>query len=252
MENSVSLVITSCDRFDLLKKTLISFFKFNTYPLTEIIIIEDSGKEGTLQKVVNSFSDKQITVLVNKEKLGQLKSIDKAYAQIQSKYIFHCEDDWNFFEYGFIEKSIEILENNKNILSVWLRDINEYSTLRFSKESYLSKDKQAPYKLVYDEILSFNPGLRRTKEYQMIGDFEQYYDSVFEKTISDFYLNHQFVSAILLNAHVEHLGWHRRVLNMRKPRRKLTYRLDSATKRIKAFIYKRFSLGKFSKENKVK
>ena len=38
----VSLVITSCGRFDLLKRTLDSFFEKNTYPIKEIIITEDS------------------------------------------------------------------------------------------------------------------------------------------------------------------------------------------------------------------
>ena len=34
----VSLVVTSCGRFDLLERTLDSFFKYNTYPIKEVII----------------------------------------------------------------------------------------------------------------------------------------------------------------------------------------------------------------------
>jgi hypothetical protein len=38
----VTLVITSCNRIDLLKKTIASFERFNTYPIKKAIIIEDS------------------------------------------------------------------------------------------------------------------------------------------------------------------------------------------------------------------
>lgn len=246
MDNTVSLVITSCDRFDLLKQTLDSFFKFNTYKLNQIIIIEDSSKEKELQKITKNYPEYEFFILSNSDKLGQLKSIDKAYSFVNSNYIFHCEDDWDFFEYGFIEKSLEILEKDKNILSVWLRDINEYNTIKFSDEIYQTNSNEK-YKLVYDDILSFNPGLRRLSEYTLIGNFAQYQNKVFEKSISSFYKENGFLSAILLKPSVEHIGWHRRVLNANKKRYFLIYRLDNFIKKIKASVYKKFSLGKFSK-----
>lgn len=43
LKSDVTLVITSCNRFDLLKKTIESFSRNNTYPIREVIIIEDSG-----------------------------------------------------------------------------------------------------------------------------------------------------------------------------------------------------------------
>jgi len=66
--DTVSLVITSCDRFDLFEKTLESFFKYNTYELNQIIIIEDSGKEEKLNKVLNKFNNINFLTIVNHEK----------------------------------------------------------------------------------------------------------------------------------------------------------------------------------------
>ena len=48
--NDVSLVITSCGRFDLLERTLDSFFEYNTYPIKKVIITEDSTEGKKLEK----------------------------------------------------------------------------------------------------------------------------------------------------------------------------------------------------------
>jgi len=243
MDNTVALVITSCDRFDLLEKTLESFFKHNTYELNEIIITEDSNKEEKLNKILHRYKNiYNIKTIINKTKLGQLKSIDNAYSHVNSKYVFHCEDDWKFLKDGFIEKSIQILKNKK-ILSVWLRDIKEYDTINFSNEIYTTNNIN--YKLVYNEILSFNPGLRRYEDYKLIEKFSKFSKKGFESDISNFYINKGFYSSILSEAYVEHMGWHRRVLNANKKRIALIYTMDNFVKKIKAKIYKVFKLGKF-------
>ena len=122
---TVAVVITSCNRFDLLEKTLDSFFKFNTYPLNQIIIIEDSDKNLKVNTLIKKYKQHNITLIINNKRIGQLNSIHKAYSCVNSDYIFHCEDDWEFFEYGFIEKSLNILSKDRKILSVWLRNIME-------------------------------------------------------------------------------------------------------------------------------
>lgn len=243
-DKTVSLVITSCDRFDLLEETLKSFFNFNTYTLEQIIIIEDSGKEKDLEAVLSKFPTQNFTILINKEKLGQLRSIDKAYSLVKSEYIFHCEDDWEFNEYSFIEKSIEILESNSKILSVWIRDIDEFKNILFSEEIFVSNlnDK---YKMVYNEILSFNPSLRRLKDYEDIVRYSRFESKSFESEISDFYTQKGFNSAILLNSCVKHLGWHRRVANINKNKTKFGYWFDNKIKKLKAKVYKKLSIGKF-------
>jgi hypothetical protein len=53
--------------------------------------------------------------------MGQVSSIDKAYAEVTTPYIMHCEDDWEFYRFGFVEASLEVLEKYDNILQVWIR-----------------------------------------------------------------------------------------------------------------------------------
>ena len=57
------------------------------------------------------------TIIYNETNIGQIKSIDKnIYSLVKTEFIFHCEDDWEFYSYGFIEKSINILSNNLKYL----------------------------------------------------------------------------------------------------------------------------------------
>jgi len=51
MEKSVTLFVTSCGRPHLLKQTLDSFVKYNSYTIEEVIICEDSGIPGIVDFV---------------------------------------------------------------------------------------------------------------------------------------------------------------------------------------------------------
>ena len=62
-----------------------------------------------------------IQVIVNRPSLGQIASIDKAYATVTTPYIFHCEDDWRFFRSGFIESSLALLQLDRSISVVCSR-----------------------------------------------------------------------------------------------------------------------------------
>ena len=41
--SEITLMVTSCGRFDLLKRTLETFDRFNTAPIREVFITEDAG-----------------------------------------------------------------------------------------------------------------------------------------------------------------------------------------------------------------
>jgi len=45
-DSDVTLVVTSCGRFDLLTQTLASFDTFNSMPIREVLITEDSGDKS--------------------------------------------------------------------------------------------------------------------------------------------------------------------------------------------------------------
>ena len=125
MPPSVTVVITSCNRHNLLFNTISSFIKFNTWKhIQKMIIIEDCkisneqavSMESNVLSIVSSLFP--VHIIFNDNNIGQIASIDKAYSFVETPYTFHLEDDWEFYNSGFIEESLNILNIDRNILMV--------------------------------------------------------------------------------------------------------------------------------------
>jgi len=214
-KDTVSVVCTSFNRPDLLERTLHSFFKFNTYPIEDFLVIDDSGKVGCNDHLSDSFQG--VTFQYNTERLGQIESIDLAYSQIASRYIFHLEEDWEFYEEGFIEKSLSILKSNPTVQQVWIR--SEKDTNGHPHYDALRSTNLAEYYIMHKNHnhkwhgFSFNPGLRRMGDYLQHGPYSsisKFYPKqpwVSEMRIGKYMVEHGFVSAIIKgNGFVKHIG----------------------------------------------
>ena len=132
-----SLVITSCGRFDLLRRTIASFLKFADVQPKQYILVEDSGDEN-VREVLAPFNV-PFEILVNKPSLARgggasierlHAAIDRAYAQVKFPYIFHCEDDWEFFRAGFIQESFIVLNALPKASAIMLHGRSEPRGLR--------------------------------------------------------------------------------------------------------------------------
>ena len=55
----VTVVITCCGRLGLLRRTLNTFKKYNTYPIEEYIIVDDSGDPKIKQKYIKERSTRE-------------------------------------------------------------------------------------------------------------------------------------------------------------------------------------------------
>ena len=170
MTDQITLVVTSCGRLNLLQRTLYSFLKFNTYPIAEAIIIEDSGKLDLRASLDIEFPF-PVTIIQNETNLGQIKSIDIAYSQVKMPYIFHCEDDWEFYKPGFIETSLDILRQDPAVLCVWLRAHDDtmghqIEILPHGRYNYMALNFDR-----YWHGFTFNPGLRRTHDCMRLHPF---------------------------------------------------------------------------------
>lgn len=164
--SNMTMVVTSCDRHDLLKQTLNSFAQFADVPMDETIIVEDSAspRPSWLTDTFNASKLGTIVWLQNCKRIGQIYSIDRAYAEVQTDYIFHCEDDWLFKRGGFLTKSRDILDMYPKVSLVALSNL-----------------QRGPYENHFrcGMGLTFNPGLRRLADYKMIGDYESHCTSPF-------------------------------------------------------------------------
>lgn len=171
----VTVVVTSCGRISLLKRTIESFNMFNTYPITEFIIVDDSGNQEVHEELRALFTDCML-ILYPKNR-GLIQCIDDAYSWIKTPYIFHMEDDWEFIHSGFIEKSIVILDNVAEIMQVWIRGYNNPNGHPIDTEVFNVNGVE--YRLVcavphHDPAwhgFTFNPGLRRLSDYLLLAPF---------------------------------------------------------------------------------
>ena len=240
----VTLVITSCGRFDLLKRTLDSFFEKNTYPIKKIIITEDSTEGKKLENLISQYENEKnkhnFCLIINETREGQLKSIDKAYNEVDTEYIFHCEDDWIFLKKGFIEKSLKLLKEDRRLLTVGLRSRKDFKESFFRKEEYISKDGEKFYE-VKDEIFTYNPGLRRKSDNDLFGSHEKLKDKLYEMELSKFYKDRNYRTIYFKEKYVEHIGDKRHVHFSRKGKNSiLDFKIDRMVKKIRYTFLKLF------------
>lgn len=238
MEREITFVLTSCGRLDLLEITLDSFFKYNTYPIKRYIITEDSADPIIFEKckILNrkKYGDK-LEFVFNYEKIGQSKSIDLAYSMVDTEFVFHLEDDYEFYRSGFIERSIDLLDSRPEVLQGWLQSkkdgqVNSIAPKVFRTERGTPFRKIHPTSFYTGRILengeketviryagfTYRPTLKRISDYHILG--KGGYTQFGQEHLVDYYyrdLGYSFVSLTENDedGFVNHIGWTRRVEN---------------------------------------
>lgn len=212
-ERQVTCLLTSCNRFDLLRITLESFFKFNTYDITAFWIYEDSGipVPDDLKK---DFPF--IQWIEPKERTGQIVALDTLWSKCETPYAFMMEDDWETYRSGFIEESMEILEEDKSFLQVWLRErdqANGHPILWQPHGRYgIMKTNHGLW-----TGCCWNPSLKRKSDYERIKSYGKHTQFSrkqpwrAESVIGQLYQKLGYKAAILPNGAIRHIGENRHV-----------------------------------------
>lgn len=207
--SDLTVVLTSCRRPDLLVETLDSFFSTNDYPLREFIIIEDSDDE-TVQTIPSRYPEQPIRVILNGVNIGQHRSIDKAYSEVQAPYILHLEDDWAFPASQVVGKGIEILKRDPQVALVQLRTDADMPR-------DIHRMPNAPGEIAYWRIpptahrvwhsFTFNPTVKRLSDYRKLP--RGYAGFRTEAEISLHYKEEGAIMAWLAGTGISHSGFGR-------------------------------------------
>lgn len=216
----ISLVITSCGRVELLKRTFDSFMRYNDVPLSQIVLIDDSGdnhKHDLILKYFNRYNlDLDIRLIFNETNIGQVNSIDRAYERVTSDLIFHLEEDWEFIRSGFMSQSLEIINNFPKIFTVWLRGTED--TNGHGVELALFEKNGVKYRYMATHQVggcwhgyTWNPGMRRLRDYQKVAPYSNFicegdFAALTECRIGQRYFEKGFNSVSLLDKYVKHIG----------------------------------------------
>jgi GR25 family glycosyltransferase involved in LPS biosynthesis len=113
---NVTVTMTSCKRIDLFTKTVNSFINCCTdlEKVDEWIVIDDnsSDRDRERMKMLYPFIN---FIFKNPEQKGHAVSMNMLTKRIRTKYTFHLEDDWLFFdERNYITECKDILASNPN------------------------------------------------------------------------------------------------------------------------------------------
>jgi GT2 family glycosyltransferase len=215
-ENKVTVVCTSFNRPDLLAVTLRSFHLYNDYPIAEIIVQDDSGVIGCNDHLKEAYPN--VDFRYNQKRIGQIKSIDAAYSTVTTPYIFHMEEDWQFYQSGFIEASLDVLEDRSKVVCVWIRaegDTNGHPTESATLRAGDSTDYKV-MRLHHSRVwhgFTFNPSLRRLSDWKAHGGYSKLATFVpnqpwfSESKIGNYYMRKGFRAAqICGEGFVKHIG----------------------------------------------
>ena len=218
-----TVTLTSCGRFDLLERTLDSLIPCLEESVEKIIVAEDSG-DSSVRDVAKNFigSGIEIETIVNLPKLGQIRSIDRLYSRVNTEWIFHCEDDWEFLANGFIGESFAILKEFDSCSMVSLRGHNSFAEDCFLPENitesgvrYYVADTLSGWRF---SGLQFNPGLRRMRDYRIVGPYAELGKDIGESRVSRAYEALGYRTICLSRPFVRHIGVQRHVFATERDR----------------------------------
>lgn len=219
----IDVIITSYTRFDLLDKTLTSFFEFNTTPVNKLIVYDDFGftRMSPEQKhIFRALTEKyaQVTFMCGDHRIGQIKALDKLHTFVETEWYMSCEDDFQFYRPGFIEESYEIMRGRDKCIQVHLREHNDVNGHPIMKHPDGTFRLKTSYKSIWHGF-SFNPSLRRISDYKRIGSYSKL--ATFNPTrpweaeaaIGKKYMSLGYYAAITPQGYCKHIGNERGIRN---------------------------------------
>jgi hypothetical protein len=209
-----TVALTSCNRHDMLKRTLDSFVACADIFPVHTVIVEDSDAPRPDWLVYPQLGE--ITWVQNGERRGQGYTIDRAYAEVKTEYLFHMEDDRVFLKRGpFIADSHAILSQFPEVICVMLTNHPPWSVKDARYPFPLYKPSAGGLNPVYDGI-AFANGLRRLSDYTKLGiafaEFERGLDitkmtsAVVELYVGDIYRKMEHIIAHLGVGYTGHIG----------------------------------------------
>jgi hypothetical protein len=141
-----------------------------------VIVSEASGVKAANSGILQRYP---FVKYYSGDRMSQVVNIDFAYSKINpnSTFILHFEEDWVVYKSGFVEKSIIALNMFPNISVVSLHKRNSDFQKPDLSSNILSdvalQNIDAPHQGGWG-FFTWNSGLRRMKDYQDIGRYQNY------------------------------------------------------------------------------
>ena len=120
---------------------------------------DHAGKHhGWLDELVMPLVNFPTRVIYTEHNVGQLASIDIAYSHVTTPWIFHCEEDWEFYRFGFIEESLRILRLEPSYVMVALRAHDDLNGHPIMPPSVSAARPSCACTIILSAVLGFTLG----------------------------------------------------------------------------------------------
>lgn len=222
VHSDITLVITSCGRHELLKRSIESMSAW-VHKFGERIIVEDQPTNSATLELLRKQGWK---IFINDSNLGQHASIDRAYHQVKTAFIFHSEDDWQFSrqpDFAIAKKiingdsplqisnAVSMVQYSNAAYRNWKLDSSAYGKCTIgNKEFRYSRLSRRAWHTFFKrpsttkwQSFSFNPCLVKTELWHKHGPW---YDFVRERSIATYMMNRGYVIVAEYPTIATHIG----------------------------------------------
>jgi glycosyltransferase involved in cell wall biosynthesis len=207
-DSDTTTYVLSCDRLEILDRTLQSFFATRDYP-TKMVIVDDSARPGVFETLVERYGHLADVICFPRNR-SQWWAMDFMVSYCDTEYIFYLEDDWELTRPGYLTQSRQILERHRDVGVVdisWrtfeFQGIDSYERELIDGQFYWKK----PWKIT-DEHLAWyiwcgSPNLKRRDDLIMLGRVEKWHN---EWNIDRKFVSLGFRGVFLDGEYARHLG----------------------------------------------
>jgi hypothetical protein len=229
----LTVVLTSCGRFDLLAETVESFLRY--FDTGRIVVADDAGNAKDAAAFAIEFP--QVDMRVNDPQCGQMRSIDGLYGLVHTPFVVHLEDDWKFSGGVDLDKIVRFLEARPDISVVCIgyrfdkRFADRARKVTQDGTDYWVWDLDAHPKWF---SYSFNPSVSRAAFWREHGPYAGFRT---EEGLSQFAKSRGLRIAMLIPSLAEHIGDDRHADDPFQPKRAKT-----PLARLKRSLAKRWGL----------
>jgi len=121
LKDHVSIVIQSAGRQEYLERTIEALRKYFDYDpaKTHWIIIDDYPDSKETRDYIKSldFFDK---VILNERNRGLGYSINRIFAEVQTEFVFYCQEDFELLQPVSVKDMMQILQDNPHLRQLML------------------------------------------------------------------------------------------------------------------------------------
>lgn len=228
----ITFSITTCKRYDLFERTMNSFLTACTdiRLIKEWICVDDNSSEEDRTKMKTNYPFFTF-VFKDAANKGHPRSMNIIRNRVQTPYLFHMEDDWEFFfKDNYLTRCLEVLTQSPNIGQCLLnknyretekdgciiggtKALTERGNIFFIHD-YCKTDEEK--KLFIDKYgngvncnywphFSFRPSMIKTSVFQKLGQFNET-TFHFEMNYAERYVKEKIISTFLPSISCIHIG----------------------------------------------